>query len=50
MSKIIVVINQSNKTSYSTSGACLDTNDTYVMSYKILVFLVYNDMTWVFIA
>ena len=37
MSKIIVVINQSNK----TNRACLDKNDTYAMSYSILNMLEY---------
>ena len=38
MSKIIVVINQSNK----TNRACLDKNDTYAMSYSILNMLEYD--------
>ena len=44
MGKIIAIINQSNKTNlnYSTIGACLDKNDTYVMSYSILFVLEYK--------
>ena len=43
MSKIIVIINQSNKTKLFevTIGACLDKNDTFVMSYSILNMLEY---------
>ena len=44
MGKIIAIINQSNKTNlnYSTIGACLDKNDTYVMYYSILFVLEYK--------
>ena len=38
---VFVVINQSIKTNYSTIGAFLDRNDTYVISYFILIMLEY---------